>query len=370
MMRRLGQVWQILLLNVRQQMRNRIAFFFNLIMPILFLFWWGWGVGASEVIRAVPVGVADRDGGPVAEMVRSALQASGNFEVVDGEEDDLIRRLDGGKVRAVLVLPPGLSDRVAAVAGLGEVVLRWDPTSAASTATRGALRSLVSSLDPARKEPLLAVRDRPLEAAETLGLFDFLMPGVLVWMLLNAGIMAAGPQIAYQRRAGTLRHLFSTPLSMGCWLAGTLLGIQVIAVLQVLVLWVIGIAFFGVHLPRNPAATALILLLSSTAGLSIGLAIAAFARNVEAAGPLSIIVATGLSLLGGAFLPANQAPEALQAVMRFLPSFHMIHALQQVTMKGHPLATVLPSLGVLAATAALGLGLAGWRLRRTVVSAT
>mgnify|MGYP000996658740 CR=1 FL=1 len=368
-MRRLTQVWQVLLLNVRQQMRSRSAFFFNLVFPLLMLLWWGWGNSGSGVITAVPVGLVDQDGGDVAQMIRAAVEQSGHFELVAGDEDELMRKLDGGAVRAVLVLPPGLSDQVAAGAGPGEVVIRWDPTSFASTATKGGLQSLVEALDPARRQPLLTVRSRPLDSTETLGAFDYLMPGVLVWMLLNAGIMAVGPQIAYQRREGTLRHMFSTPLSMGGWLAGTVLGLQALAVLQLLVLWGVGAVLFAVQLPRNLPGTLVILLLSSTAGVAIGLAIAACTRHADTAGPISIIVSTALSLLGGAILPVNQAPEPLQAVMQVLPSFHMTHALQQVMMKGHPLATVLPSLGVLALTAAVALGLAAWRLRRTVVTA-
>ena len=42
-MRRLHQIRQILLLTVRQQMRNRVGFFFSLVFPLLLLFAWSAG---------------------------------------------------------------------------------------------------------------------------------------------------------------------------------------------------------------------------------------------------------------------------------------------------------------------------------------
>lgn len=368
-MRRLHQIRQILLLTVRQQMRNRAGFFFSLVFPLLLLFAWSAGQTGSGPVASVPVGLVDRDGGPVAQMIRTGLEESGHFRVVSGEEAELIRRLDDGSVRAVLVLPPGLSDQVAGGAGPGEVVLRWDPTSSASVATKGALEAALQLLDVAHREPLLTVRARPLDATASLGFFDLAMPSALVWMLLNASILTTGPQIAYQCRAGTLRHMFSTPLRMGSWLAGTVLGLQLLAFVQLLVLWGVGIAYLGAQAPRNLPGTVVILMLSSAAGLGIGLIIATFAPSVQAANPLAVIVSTGLGFLGQGVV-ASPLPEPLHALMLASPSFRMARALQQVMMKGQPLAAVLPDLGVLALTAALGLTLAALRLRRTVVDAT
>lgn len=368
-MRKANQLWQVLLLNFRQQMRNKTAFFFNLVVPVLMLLYFGAANGGGNTDTAVAVGLVDRDGGPVAELIQAGLAQSGTFRVESGGEAELLGRLDAGKVRAVLVLPPGLSEQVAAGAGPGEVILHWDPTSSASFAARSGLQYLVQGLEALGREPLLTVRDQRLDSTERLGLFDLMMPGLLVYMVLNAGVMSIGPTIAHQRRAGTLRHMFSTPLTMGSWLAGTVASIQALALLQWLLLWGAGMALFNIQMPANLPGTLFILLLSSTAGIGIGLAIAAFARNPEAAMPISIIVSMGLSFLGGAMLPVEQAPEAVQAAMRAMPSFYMTHALQQVTMKGLPVAAVLPDLGALALTAALSLGLAAWRLRRTVAAA-
>ena len=177
-----------------------------------------------------------------------------------------------------------------------------------------------------------------------LGFFDLAMPSVLVWMLLNASILTTGPQIAYQCRAGTLRHMFSTPLRMGSWLAGTVLGLQLLACVQLLVLWGVGIAYLGAQAPRNLPGTVVILMLSSAAGLGIGLIIATFAPSVQAANPLAVIVSTGLGFLGQGVV-ASPLPEPLHALMLASPSFRMARALQQVMMKGQPLAAVLPDLG-------------------------
>lgn len=368
-MRLINALQQMTLFNFRLMMRNKISFFFNLLMPLIFLMVFGAMYGPKGAPSATVIGLVDQDGGPAAQLVRSALEGSSLYELVPGEEADLLKRLNDGKVRAVLVLPKGLSQQVAGKQGPAEVVIRWDPASGTSTAARGGLEYLLSSLDASgqRAHPALTIRSQEIEAVKNLAIMDFMMPAMLTYMLLNAGIVAVAITVAYHRKNGTMRHMFSTPLSMGVWLAGRILSNLVLSVVQILLIWVVGMLVFKVQPPSNIAGTAVILLFSTLAGLGIGLAIGVLAKGGDAAQPIALIVSMVLSFLGNAMMPLDTAPAIVHSLMEFMPSFYMTHALQQVMMKGEALATVIGDLAVLAATAAISLSVAAWRLRKLFV---
>lgn len=368
-MRLIHQLKQMTLFHFRLMMRNKIAFFFNLVMPLLLLMVFGAMYGGSGSGGVTPIGLVDDDGGFAAQAIRYVLDGSKLYKVTTGEEEALLRQLDDGKVRAVLILPDGLSEQVARKAEPPEVLLRWDPSSSSSNAAQASLQYLVSGLDfgGQRRTPTLTVRAEKVEFANRMNIMDFMMPGMLAYMLLNAGVISVAITVAYHRKNGTMRHLFSTPLSMGVWLTGRILSNLVLSVVQILLVWIVGMAMFKVQAPSNLGGTAVILLFSTLASLALGLAIGALAKNGDAAQPIALIVSMTLSFLGNAMMPLDGAPQIVHTLMGFMPSYYMTHAMQRVMMKGHAVTTVLADLGVLATTTALFLSVAAWRLRKLFV---
>lgn len=361
-MRSLNQLKQMTLFHFRLMMRNKIAFFFNLVMPLLFLLVFGAMYGGSGSRSVSTIGLADQDGGPTAQAIGRALDRSGLFQVRAGIEAELLAQLDQSDLQAVLVLPKGLSGQVPA-----EVVLHWDPTSGASATARSGLEFLLTHFDGSGRAaaPALSVRLEQSASLTRLGVMDFMMPGMLTYMLLNAGVVAVAISLAYQRRNGTMRHMFSAPLSVGVWLAGRVLSNLLLALLQIILVWIVGFGLFKVQLPSNLVGTAVILLFSTLAGLAIGLVIGALARSGDTAQPIALIVSMALTFLGNAMMPLDGAPAIVQRLMGLMPSYYMTHALQQVMMKGQSVLTVWFDLAVLAVTAVAGLSLAAWRLRKT-----
>ncbi len=366
-MRTYNALKQMTLFHFRLTMRNKIGFFFNLVMPILFLMVFGSMYSGSS--SEIAIGLVDQDGGPAAQMVRQALDQSGLYKVTTGEEAGLLKKLDMGSLRAVLVLPSGLSEQMATRQAPATVVIRWDSVSQSSSAARAGLEYLLRGIeaDARGAAPLLQVQVTELEAGTRVNIYDFMMPGMLTYMLLNAGVVSVAISLAYQRQTGTMRHMFSTPLSMRVWMSGRVLANLVLSLLQIALIWAFGMVLFDVHLPSNPGGTLLLLFLCAVAGLGMGMAIGTLTRNADAAQPIALVIAMALTFLGNAMMPLDNAPQIVQALMKLMPSFYMTHALQVVMMKGQSLISVPFDLLVLAATAGAGFLLAGWRLRKLFV---
>jgi len=77
----------------------------------------------------------------------------------------------------------------------------------------------------------------------------------------------------------------------------------IVALVQVLLLLLIGRVGFGVHLPGQPAAFALALLVGSASFIALGMAMSTLAPNPDAAGPITNIVFFVFLFLSGLWFP-------------------------------------------------------------------
>ncbi|HYG59035.1 MAG TPA: ABC transporter permease, partial [Symbiobacteriaceae bacterium] len=204
---------------------------------------------------------------------------------------------------------------------------------------------------------------------ERFNFFDFLMPGQLVYMLLAAGMMTTATSLAQQRQTGSLRHLFTTPVSMGAWASAQMLANVFLASLQILILFTAAWLMFGVHVPYNIPATIVTLIICSLTSLSMGLAVGSMLRSVEATVPVTIILFLLLTMFGNAVMPMEDAPAFMLSLQKVMPSMYMTQALRQTMMQGKGLSSILGDLAILSACM-VGFGsLALWRIRKQVTAA-
>ncbi len=182
---------------------------------------------------------------------------------------------------------------------------------------------------------------------------DFVTPGVLALACLSTAFTSQAIATAFDRRNGVLRLLATTPLGRSGLLAGKVLGVLAVEVVQVLVIGAVALglgwrpdvagvpAAVGAGLLGTAAFTALALLLAGTLR----------AEGVLAVANLVLVL---LVVGGGLLVPPDQLPGPLAHLAAFLPSGALGEAL-----RGALLGTGVPALSVvvlLGWTAAFGWG--------------
>jgi ABC-2 type transport system permease protein len=369
-MRTYNSIKQMALYQFRSMFRNKTAVFFCLVMPLLFLGVFGLMYRDTGVSRS-DVGWIDRDGGTAGRTLREVVAHTDQYTLVADNEAALRQKLAKGQLKAVVILPQGLSDGLTGKAGPGTVTILFDASSQASSRAVASLQQLAGVADMAMRgtTPSLVVRAQELPEAASLNVFDFLLPGQLVSMLLSAGLISVAMSLSSQRQTGTLRHMFSTPLSVGVWMAARVAANLLMAALQSAVLYGVAGAMFNVHMPANIGATLVVLGLCALATVGMGLVVGVLIPGPDAAMPVAMILFMGSLFLGGSMMPLETGPAILQQVAHFVPSYYMTHALRLVMMQGKSLGEVGPDIAILTGCAAAGLGLAAWRMRRQFITA-
>ena len=227
-----------------------------------------------------------------------------------------------------------------------------------SVLLRNGEQLLVSLVLPALA--LLALVRLPLDdlglpaALADLPAVDVVTPGVLGLAVVSTAFTGQAIQLGFDRRYGVLRLLATTPLGRGGLLAGRVLAVAVVEVLQVVVLSAIALALGWRPLAQGalaPVGLALALLAGTAAFGALAVLLAGLLR-AEAVLGLANLLYVLLLAGGGLLLPREGLPGPVAAVAAVLPSAALGDAARAAALDG---ALALGPLAVLVAWA-LGAG--------------
>jgi len=181
---------------------------------------------------------------------------------------------------------------------------------------------------------------------------DVVAPGVIALAVLATAFTSQAILTAFDRRAGVLRLLATTPLGPGGLLGGTVGGVLVVQLLQVLVLG--GIALV---LGWSPALAglgwALLAIALATASCTALALLLAGTLRAEAVLGLANLVFVLLAAGGAVLIPAERLPGPVAALATLLPSGALGEALRTALSTGALPGRELAVLAVWAVLASL-----------------
>lgn len=146
---------------------------------------------------------------------------------------------------------------------------------------------------------------------------DVVAPGVLALAVMSTALTSQAIATAFDRRAGVLRLLATTPLGRDGLVAGKVAAVALVELVQVLVLGTVAVGL-GWR-PAGVGTALLVLALGTWAFVAIGLLLAGTLRAeavLAAANLLWVLLLVG----GGVVVPPDLLPGPLAALAPLLPS--------------------------------------------------
>jgi ABC-2 type transport system permease protein len=161
---------------------------------------------------------------------------------------------------------------------------------------------------------------------------QYFMAGVIAAGILGASLQNMAIGIATERSDGTLKGLAGTPMPKSAYFVGKVVQVLVVTVAIVVVLLVIGVVFYGIHLPsgRGWLTFVWVAALGSAACTLLGIAVSSLARNGRSASATVTPVALVLQFISGVFFQFSQVPTWLQTVASIFPLKWMAQGLRSV----------------------------------------
>ena len=371
--------WALIRKEARQMLRDRSTLTLGILLPIVLLLLFGFGLSLD--VRNVPVAVIHFNSSPQTRDLFAALNFSPYFSPImvksSQEAEQLLRsnRVDAIIRRDIKERADG-NEKVQIIvngrdSNTARIIQRYlEGAAALWMSGKQTGRSFLSNGTPAEKTTSSVGRatvETRIWYNNALESRFFLIPGVTALIMTLIGTLLTALVIAREWERGTYEALVATPAQRGEIIAGKtvpyfVLGMVGLALCLFAATWI-----FGVPMRGSPvlivAASAIYLLVS----LGIGLFISATVKNQFLASQIVLIVSfLPTVMLSGFIFDLKSAPVAAYYLAHVFPATWYVDLLQTLFLVGNVRELVIRDFMVLSAFAVLMLSLAGANIRKSL----
>ncbi len=353
MNRALFTVWVFVRINTRRFFRDRLAIFFTVIFPLIFLFVFG-SFSSGNSGASFNVGFINESDSSFAKEFETNMRDSKILKVKDDANtlDAAKEKMGRSEIDAVIVLPKdfgSVAEGATYPSGQAMVVYNQNNEQSAQ-ALSSVLENIFAGINSklVNSETPFSVEKQALNE-KSLSAFDYTFAGLLGFAIIGMGIFGPVNVFPELKKMGILRRLSTTPLRVWQYFLATMIGQAVIGILSLAVMFVVAILVFKLQVVGNYFELGLFLILSIMSILGIGLALGGWAKNERQAAPLSNIVVFPMMFLSGTFFPRFLMPDWLQNISAFLPLTPVIDGIRFIATEGKHLVDILPQIGMIGA---------------------
>lgn len=335
--------------SFRAILRSPSAVVFSLGFPLIFILVFGFIGGGGPSIR-----IALAPTGDTTNSVYHALKAFGNVTIITGEtQDKILSDVRKGRITAVVDITRNPGD---------SVYPRYTIHTTTSSACmdkfpllESVLKTLNAEIDrrafPGR--PTFSALAQPVVLpGREYRMIDFILPGMLGFSLLSAGIFGVAFLFFNLRQTLVLKRFFATPIRRSYIVLGE--GLSRVTFQMLTAVVIIGIGYTSFHFTLvHGWETFLNMLVLSFIGLVVfmgfGFIVSSLAKNESSIPPFANLVTMPQFLLGGTFFSTEAFPSWLQTFCNALPLKQLNDALRDVAFEGAHLWDVKGQIGYLLA---------------------
>jgi ABC-2 type transport system permease protein len=175
-------------------------------------------------------------------------------------------------------------------------------------------------------------------------------------------VLTLASSFIQEKNDGTFQRILAAPLSKAALILGKLLPYYLVNLVQIALMFAVGVAFFDLRL-GNIGALFLISLALSASANGMGLLVAAVGKTEAQVNGLAVLLAITLSALGGMMVPVFLMPGFMKTMSLFTPHAWALAGYHDVMIRGLGVSAVLDEAGVLLGFSVLFFLIALWRFR-------
>lgn len=349
MKRKLFTVFTFSKLNTRRFFRDRLAIFFTVIFPLIFLFiFGGLSRGGSLSFKVALINQSD------SEFAKSYVESARQNKLF--KIDDKIvtlevanEKMKRNEIDATVVLPKEFGQVGDSGLPTGEAKIIYTSNNeqsaqALTSVLQSQFKQINAGITPT-VEPFTVSAQRNNE--KSLSRFDYTFAGLLGFSIIGLGIFGPVNVFPELKKQGILRRLHTTPLKVWQYFISSVISQAVIGVVTLSVSFLVAIAVFHLKVVGNWFELAAFIAFGIISIYGIGLAIGGWAKNERQAAPLTNLIVFPMMFLSGTFFPRYAMPEWLQGVSSYLPLTPIIDGIRLIATEGKHLTDIMPQVGLI-----------------------
>ncbi len=335
--------------DLKKFKRNPMVLAMSIFMPIIYLLILGNSFQGK--LQALQLVIVNRDSGFYARRLVDNLRAvevqPKTVTVIKAIDDKkAIAGVKEGKYKAVLIIPPDFSKKVA-LNGRPEVGLFLDNTDAISAdaikgAVNGALTSIYTDYVPIR-EKTDEVYLRDINLYRQVDYYQSLVPGVVIMAIFLGALTTGAFNLVMDRFLGIDESYLLTPLSKSHIVAGLIISGLSITTLIAILIFTASMIITGIPLSKGieqSASVLIVIILTTLCLLSLMFVMIGRVNHPRIVGVLSGFLNVILFFPSGAIYPIASFPGWLKGFAKINPEAYAVDALKSILFKGQSITSI------------------------------
>ena len=336
--------------NTKRFFRDKLALFFSMGFPLIFLFVFG-SLNSNTTNLSFNVAIINQSDSSFAKDFVSNVDSSKIIKInKDITTLDMAKeKMSRSELDAAIILPNDFGATISGnnyPSGQAEVVYTQNNQQSAQ-ALSGILDAQFKIINAkfVKNETPFTVVSKQLNE-NSLSSFDYSFAGLLGFAIIGMGIFGPVNVFPELKKMGILRRLSTTPLKVWQYFLSTMIGQAAIGLLSLTAMFLVAILVFHLKVVGNWFELGSFLVFSIIMILGIGLALGGWAKNERQVAPLANIVVFPMMFLSGTFFPRFLMPEWLQNISAFLPLTPVIDGIRLIATEGKHFIDILPQIGL------------------------
>ncbi len=332
-------MWAILKLysvSLKEILRDRATLVALLIFPLLFVGFLAF-IDSSAKTTTYKIGIAGSSTSSVTNIIKDSLESTESLSVELGTQEQLSSKMKENELDLYILITEENSQKLTANQP-SQINIYYDPSNQTSTQTEiNLLDKIFAAINQnlTGQQPLLNPTYVSIKSTN-FSEISYILPGILVMMLMQIGILSTAPYLVSLREKGVLRHIGVTPLPKWKFFLAQIFARLTIAAMQMTVI----ILFSALLLKIRPEANTLVViaavLLTTLLFISAGYLVAAIAKTVEGANQIATILFFAITFLSGAIVSITAFPESVRFIANLNPGSYVADMLRQLIIGGTP----------------------------------
>jgi len=347
----LRRILVILTKELTQLRRDRTTFGMVVMIPLIQLTLFGYAINTN--VRDIPVALVDQSNTALSQVLAQTVEATQvvRFTARYAEVSAAQEAIRAGRVRAALIIPSDVSQRVARSASVSPRM--ESPPATDGQTSRPVAQWLVDGSDTMIAAAIKGLRTMPLgellrqpvnRMTPTFEVALFfnpesrtainIVPGLVAVILTMTMVMFTSAAIVRESERGNMEMLINTPVRPLELMLGKIIPYIGIGLVQTAIILLLGHLIFAVPLDGSLGALAVTTLAFIGASLALGLVLSTIATSQLQAMQMTVFILLPSILLSGFMFPYEGMPVPAQYIAEVLPATHFMRTIRAVVLRG------------------------------------
>ena len=320
--------------SMKMYYRNKGAIVFTLLLPLALMSIFGFL--SKSTGTSVKVSLTNYATTEVSKQFIEALNNVDAFQITETTEQEAGTELGKGNIDLQVIIPKEFGAMENGAPTVSSVQTRFNKAKPQSGQIANMIIIEIVSNVNRKLTNAPVVLDVKSEGITTnnLGLFDFILPGILSMTIMQLGIFGVAFSFVSMKASGALRRIQATPVHPVYFVFAQAVVRLLITFCTSALLMTLGIYFFNFHMVGSYFNFALVGIIGILIFLGFGFGIAGWAKDENQVAPVANLIQLPLLLLSGIFFSREGFPSWLKTITDYSPLTYVSHGLRKIANEG------------------------------------